>query len=335
MQTDKISFNEYRDLGQIFNATFAFIRQNFAILFKAISIISMPFNICGIGMMAFSLYNIVQNIDNLGVGILVSWLIILFGLLCFFIGSVLLISTVFEYINLYRDAEDFRSIQVSEIWTKVRKNFWNWAAKVILWGVLSGTLTSGAYIIMMLIMLPGIGLSAALNSEIIMILTMILAYLVFYIVVAYIQSIGIPIFFISSYEKKDVFPAIGKAFQLVHSKGNFWKSIVVTFTGNLVQYILSYSITIPITIIGAIIGFNFIEQYDGSSFSENNMVLITAAILGPLYYIVLIYSGIIYLISQAFKTGDLNERTFGTNILARIQQMGKKASSIQNSSNTH
>lgn len=319
---DKLEFMQSRDLGQVFNSTFRFIRQNRRILFRTITTLAMPFSLTAIGFYLFGMYLIFKAEEDLKF-ILFGYLNIGIGALIFFIGSLFFTSSIFEYINLYRDAEDYTKIRVKDVWASVRKNFWKWVANILVWGALSGVFFSAAYVIMIIFVAIGAGLMAAMSNVAPLIIFMVLGYLAFFFVIAYVQSIGVPIFFISSYEKKDVFPAIGKAFQLMHSKGNFWKGLWTTFVGNLVQYILTYALTVPVTIVLGVVAFNISQTY-GTDFSgsESTIILIVVSVFTPLYYIALEYSMAIYLISQAFKTGDLNERHYGSNILARIQKMG-------------
>lgn len=318
----KFEFMQSRDLGQVFNSTFRFIRQNRRILFRTITTLAMPFTLAAMGFYLFGFYLLFKMEESISY-LLFGYMNIGIGALIFFIGSLFFTSSVFEFINLYRDSEDYTKIRVRDVWNNIRKNFWKWVANILVWGALSGVFFSAAYIVMLVFMGIGMGLTAALGSAGPLIIFIILGYLAFFFVLAYIQSIGIPIFFIASYEKKDVFQAMGKAFQLMHAKGNFWKGLWTTFVGNLVQYIITYALTVPVTIVLAVVAFNITQTY-GTDFSgeESMILLIVVSIFTPLYYIAMEYSLAIYLISQAFKTGDLNERHYGTNILARIQKMG-------------
>lgn len=318
---DKLEFMQSRDLGQIFNSTFRFIRQNRKVLFRTITTLAMPFSLTAIGLYLFGFYLIFKADEDVTY-ILFGYLNIGLGALIFFIGSLFFTSSIFEFINLYRDAEDHTKIRVKDVWNNIRKNFWKWVANILVWGILSGVFLSVGYLVMLVFAGIGMGMMAAINSVAPLIIFMTLGYLAFFIVIAYIQSIGIPIFFISSYENRDVFQAMGKAFQLMHSKGNFWKGLWTTFVGNMVQYILTYALTVPITIVLGVVSFNIAETYGSNIDNESTVILVMISVFTPLYYMALEYSMAIYLISQAFKTGDLNERYYGSNILARIQKMG-------------
>lgn len=320
--TEKIHFNQYRDIGQIFNSTFSFIRQNFSVLFKTITLVSLPIIILAASIIILGIYTIFKNLESVSAILFSVFYFIIAGLILI-AGLVLFIGSIFEFLVLYKEADDYTKITTRDIWKRVRKNFWSWLGKIIIWSVISGTLSSVFSSIFFLLMIPGVALGIAINNPIVMVLSTILSYAVIFICSAYVQSIGIPIFYLSSYDKKELFPAIGKAFQLMHSKGNFWKGIFATLIGNAVQYILTYSFMVPVSILLGVLAFNYYGT-DIEQISSTNNFYIFFTIIFALYYIAILYSTVIYFISQSFKTGDLNERTFGTNILERIKQMGTK-----------
>lgn len=325
--SNKINFTELRDIGQIYNSTFSFVRQNKGLIFKSITAIVMPFILLGAIFIMYSGFMLIKSFDEMEFMTIASyWLLIMVGVLFVGIGGINFLATNFELIEIYKESDDYTKINLSDVWKRVKANFWTWLGRIIVWGIFSSTLSSIAYILALIFFLPASFVTTLGGSFVIGIILMIIGYIVMIILMAYVQSIGVSIFYISSSQNKDIIQAIGKAFQLMHTKGNFWKGIFATLTGNAVQYILTYTIMFPFSIILLLIGANFTEYFDGASIQENKIVLIAFAVFLPLYYITILYSSCIYLIAQAFKTDDLNERTFGANILKRIQQMGKKES---------
>ncbi len=324
-QSPKLNFNQYRDIGQIFNSTFTFIKQNFGILFKLITTISIPPILLAAALIIFGIYTMIENVNNLSLPFFYSFLYFLFAGLILIIGGMLFIACIFEFIAIYKDSEDYTQITTGQVWKQIRKNFWAWVGKIILWTIISATLSSVISSILFMVIIPAMAISLVSESMVLYFIFIIAAYAISFVISAYVQSIGIPIFFITAHDKKEIIPAIGKAFQLMHAKGNFWKGIFSTLLGNLVQYILTYSFMVPGTILFAVVAFNFKES--GASFdeiTESSSMLIVIAIFAALYYIALLYSTVIYFVSQSFKTGDLNERAFGSNLLERISQIGTK-----------
>lgn len=324
-QSPKLNFNQYRDIGQIFNSTFTFIKQNFGILFKLITTISIPPILLAAGLIIYGIYTFIENIDADNLSFFYSFIYFSIATLIVILGGVLFIACIFEFIAIYKESDDYTKITTAQVWSQIRKNFWNWVGKIILWTLISATLSSFISMIVFMIFGAAMVISIFSQSMILYFIFIIGAYAFSFITSAYVQSIGIPIFFITAHDKKEIIPAIGKAFQLMHAKGNFWKGIFVTLLGNLVQYILTYSFMVPGTILFAVVAFNFKES--GASFdeiTESSSMLIVIAIFVTLYYIALLYSTVIYFVSQSFKTGDLNERAFGSNLLERINQIGTK-----------
>lgn len=325
MPSPKLHFNQYRDTGQIFNSTFTFIKQNFGVLFKLITTISIPPILLAGALIIFGIYTLVENVKTSSLSFLYSFIYFAFAGLILVIGAILFIACIFEFIAIYKDSDDYTKISTGQVWKQIRKNFMAWVGKIILWSIISATLSSVISSILFVLVIPATFLSVFSQSMVLYFIFIIAFYALTFLISAYVQSIGIPIFYLTAHDKKDLIPSIGKAFQLMHSKGNFWKGIFATLLGNLVQYILTYSFMVPGSILFAVVAFNYKES--GASFdeiTESSSILIVITVFAVLYYIALLYSTVIYFVSQSFKTGDLNERAFGTNLLARINEIGTK-----------
>jgi len=115
----KIVFRRPRDFSEVLNATFAFIRQNFKKLGKAILFIVGPFIV--LGGICSGLYNAEaaagpasQNPANL-----LAYMLLMF--LVSMLGSAVFAGVVNQYIVLYMDRE-FHEFDIDEVWQAVKKD---------------------------------------------------------------------------------------------------------------------------------------------------------------------------------------------------------------------
>jgi len=105
MNSQKIEFQRYRDFGQIINATFEFIRENFKQLAKAVIFLVGPFILLtGIfgGLYQKNLFSFTSSLTSLSQFGVAFGLYILFAM----ISTLVLISTIYSYIILYIKRED-------------------------------------------------------------------------------------------------------------------------------------------------------------------------------------------------------------------------------------
>ena len=105
IQYQEISFRVSRDLGQIYNTAFRFIRQNRMILFKSITFYIMPFILLAAMLLFTAAGNIITTVYG---GVSGNWLQIglsvlqgLLGLVIGYLAYATYITLVYEYMKLY------------------------------------------------------------------------------------------------------------------------------------------------------------------------------------------------------------------------------------------
>ncbi|MES2732194.1 MAG: hypothetical protein V4714_10610 [Bacteroidota bacterium] len=116
MNTEKIEFRQVRDFGDIINATFAFISQNFRKLFLCILFIGGPFALLtSISLTFFQSSNIQAAKGNF-----TSEYFLMFGIYMFLftVALVAVSAAVYYFIALYMEYDDF---EISDVWLRVRK----------------------------------------------------------------------------------------------------------------------------------------------------------------------------------------------------------------------
>ena len=313
-----------RDTGQVYNTTFRFIRQNKGILVKSITYFIMPFVLIASFLISNSIGEIisifVNGIDGNWITFFIYLVQILFGALTGYLAYSGYITLIYEFMRLYHEAADPRTITLADVWKATRKRFLIGFANVLLWGVIVSVFTGMVYFFFYFLMIIGVFLGAALNSTVLMAVFYITVVLIEYVVIIYIQVTTFPMIFISAFERVDIFTAFGRSFNLVNRKRNFLNAFGVTITGGLILFILRYIAILPATIIIGIIGFNSLDASDMEPGGIGFMLLfkVLIPVLTLLYY----YSFMVFLIAEGFETTSLDERLNAKGLLNKVDKLG-------------
>lgn len=118
MQSPRIDFRLSRDFGEVINATFQFVQQNFRKLFSCILFIGGPFVLlAGLSIGVFQSY--VADPTS----ITESYFVSTFSVYMFAIvtASLVVMATVYHYVYLYIAGASF---EVADVWRLVRSDFW-------------------------------------------------------------------------------------------------------------------------------------------------------------------------------------------------------------------
>jgi len=125
MENNFINFRRERDFGQVFNSTFAFIRQEFGKLGSSIMFFAVPF---------ITIVSIVTVYIQLH---MYDWHIYLLLIVVSIVGHVMLMATVYCYIKLYvthgRD-----NFTINDVFKEVGRNFFPLLGGGFIFGLLTG-----------------------------------------------------------------------------------------------------------------------------------------------------------------------------------------------------
>jgi hypothetical protein len=217
METKKIELQQVREFGEVFNATFAFIRQEIKPLGKAFLVFIIPFLL----LMSISMVLFYSNFFNeftqpnfsdpttLFVKIFKMYFVILLFAL---VLQTMILDTVYSYMNLY--LKDKENTGIAALFSEIMKNFF-----------------------------------PVMGASIIFMLSLIISFVFCVLPIVY-MGVSLSLFFvILVIEKNGVFNAYGKSFQLTHKQWGW------TFLLLLVSFIMVYVIYILLSIPGFIIGF--------------------------------------------------------------------------------
>ena len=245
MNPQKIEFQRYRDFGQIINATFEFLRENFKQLAKAVIYLVGPFVLLtGIfgGLYQKDLFSFTSTVKSL------SEFGIAFGLYIFFaiLTSLVLVSTVYSYILLYLKRQDDIPIEVDDVWLMVKSK----TIKILLFSIGYGLVTVFATV---LLIIPGIYVSVAL-------------------MIIYIVGLN---------EDKGFFDSMSRSFYLVKNK--WWFTFGLLIVLSLIQGFLGFLFQVPQYIAMFVIAFNSVDGNGTDSITE--IILIVTTIISTLNFI--------------------------------------------------
>jgi len=222
METSKIELQRIREFGEVFNATFAFLKQEFKPFGRSVLVFILPsILILGTTIVLFSSFSFgtLTKPENLGTSsyfvefFKICMIIIVFSVLL----QTIIMSTIYSYLNLY--LKKVENIGISEMFTEIKANFFP---------VMGASVLSGIVMVFGLIFcfLPGIYLGVSLSMI----------------------NIAVVI------EKKGIGEAFSRSFQLSHKQWGW------TFLILLVSIVLYYVMYIILNIPGMIIGFTSVFQ---------------------------------------------------------------------------
>jgi hypothetical protein len=245
MNQQKIDFQRYRDFGQIINATFEFLRENFKQLAKAVIFLVGPFILLtGIfgGLYQKDLFSFTSTTTSLSEFGISFGLYILFAV----ISVMILISTVYSYLIIYLRKEDELPIEVDDVWIVVKSNIF----KTILFSIGYTLVTILATI---LLIIPGIYVSIALMI----------------------------IYVVGLYEGKGFFDSMSRSFYLVKNK--WWFTFGLLIVLSLIQGFLGFLFQVPQYIAMFVIAFNSADGNGTDSLTE--IILIVTTIISTLNFV--------------------------------------------------
>lgn len=314
----QIDFFKMRDLGQVLQVTFLFIRLTFKPLIIGVSMIALPFIVIGIIFAVSAMDGIfTPNISQTG-NQLASIISLMLSLLFIGLGSIMLITYVNELLRIVSQHPDQPIPSVQQVWHATRQYFWWNLLHVVVWFIFLWMYMISAYIIFLLIFLGGMAGIAA-GSVFIAALMGIFAFVAFLFFIFYFLAAATPIFFIATYEKVNIFTALSRSFSLLHAtKANFWTGIFTNMLSFLIQFIISGNILLPVLIIQGIILYNTGDEISDKSLEILFKVLYAFSyLISPLLYVIpLIANGINYF--------NMRERAEGIGLKQRIAQIGNK-----------
>ena len=275
----KIEFRKVRDFGEILSVTFEFLRQNFKSLLRVLVFIAGPtVVIAGIfggfyqsNIFSFDVY---QSFESIGI-----WLLLYVASLL--ISYLFIALSVYEFILIYLE-KGSGEISVGEVWDRMKSDLLKVTGAYIGFFII-------VFIAFLLLIIPGIYLSVALNFIIIVML----------------------------YEKKNFIESLSRSMNLV--SGKWWFTFGLIIVLGLIQGFISVILQMPLSIASFVMIFS---AMDGSSVGGvSNIIMIILSIIasfGNLFYAIVVTGTI-------FHYFNMVERKEATGLMERIDSIDESA----------
>ncbi|QED37304.1 hypothetical protein FK178_06060 [Antarcticibacterium arcticum] len=278
-----IEFKKQRELGDIINITFKFIRENYKPLFQLIYKIVGPFFILLILAVAYYTYSVAGNpieaLTSGGSNFVISILLMLAAMLLFYAA---LYGTILHYIKNY--ISNYGQMNETDVKNGVQKDFFN----LILLSVISAILIIAG---MMLLILPGI-----------------------YLMVPLALAGSILVF-----KNYSVSEAISYSFTLI--KDNWWITFVSLLVIWILVYFIGLVFQVPLIIYTVVKTLTMAQEgsmADPASYSD--WIFITLNVLSTVIQYLL---STISIIGLAFIYFNLNEHKNLTGTYETIDKLGE------------
>ena len=292
METQSIKFKQERDFGEIFNTSFAFIRQEFKPLGKAVLYFVLPVLIVAAILNMLVGFEQQKMLNDIGVsnaskfsnpfasmGNIFKYLIPM--MLVYAIGLTSLRCTIYGYIKLYitKGKDQF---SLNELWLEIKKYFFPILGTSILVGIIVG-------IGFIFCILPGIFLGVSLSI----------------------------IYMALTFENKGFSDAFGRSFTL--TKQQWW----ATFGLIVVVFIMIYLVSLLLAIPAMLMGFksfftSFKSMQNGGNMHISTSYYVLTSITALITY-VLFSVPFIVLAFQYFNLVEIKEKP---SLQEKIEQIG-------------
>lgn len=289
MNNIKIIFQQQRDFGEIINATFTFISQEFKLLLQSIIYFAGPFLLLGGIFLGKGQANFFTQFDNPSLFSNPSdffsngFASIFFGGLFLSIGITAIITIINSYVAIYIKNEK-NNITIEDVWKEFKRNFFLILGTNILLSILFGIIG-------------------------------VISFFLFGIPFIYIAVSTCFIFVIQIIERKSHIDALSRSFFLI--KGKWFMTFGLLLISMLVIYFVSMVIGYPFGILIAILQ-NYVPE---TNFDILSLLMIIYSVLSTIFYYTLF--GILHLLI-AFQYFNMVEQKEFPRLMKEIEEINQE-----------
>jgi len=240
MGNENIKLEKERDFGQILSTTFAFLKQEFKSLMKALMYYAGPFILMQTIVSVYyqkHAFNLQANMYN-GFRDFSTDMILMLLLVFIFsaLGYAMFLSVTYAYIKLYKE-KGKDEFELPEVWTEANKYFFKILGANILFGLIIG-------IGFVLCIIPGVYLGVSLA-------------LIFTLII---------------FENKGIGDSFSRSFQL--TKIQWWYTLLLLIVVFLITGIIGFIFKIPESIMSIMYVFKSTNAVYGESAGADSMPMI-------------------------------------------------------------
>lgn len=292
MEKEAIHFKQERDFGDLFNATFSFIGQEFKLLGTAVLYFVVPFLLLSAiagTFYSFHFQEVAQTMNHTNdplafFSVMSSMLgyVGVFALLSL-ISTTIMFGTIYSYIKLYVEKGP-GNFSLNDVWMLVTKNFLRLFFGVIVAGLV--IMIGFAFCI-----IPGIYFWVALSI----------------------------LFCIMMFEEKDFGTSFGRSLKLINKK--WWFTFGLLLVMGIMIYILRILVSIPAMVVGLKSVFANFGNYHSGEYVVQHFSL-GFYIIGTLTKLVTHLLAVIPIVLTAFLYFTVVEKIEKPSLMEKIDQIG-------------
>jgi hypothetical protein len=287
MENNYILFKRERDFGEVFNATFFFLKQDFRKFGLAVVYYILPFALltaCSMALFQSKMVSFQAAAHNprepfAGLGNILTNYGILLLMLSFSHAAIL--STVYGYIRLYVE-KGRNGFSVGDVWTEFKKLYIPFYLAMLLGGIM---IIIGSF----LCLFPGIYLAVSLSL----------------------------LFAGMAFDKKGFGNAFSRTFELTHMQ--WWWTLLILFVLYLLLMIFQIIVSLPTMAITMTAAFHTVSGEPGSTRSYYTFILIYSAITTTITLVL----ALIPQVALAFHYYSLVEKKEKPTLIEKINEIGK------------
>jgi hypothetical protein len=286
METNYIKLRQERDFGEVFNATFMFLKQEYKGLGKVLLYYTLPLVLLTalasalyqskVGKVAFDPAQMGDPVTFLH-NFLQYYLLLMF---MYLLSHTMLLSTLYGYMALYQE-KGREGFTLDDVLKRILKLF----VPVFFGGILCGIIL---FLGLMLCILPGIYLGVSLSL----------------------------IFISLAVEQKGFGSAFGRTFELTHT--GWWWTLLLIIVVYLIVMVISMILSVPAMVAGFSTALHQVSQGGGTPQLFSPFFIAYTAIIS-------VISTFLYLIPQtalAFQYFSLVEKKEKPTLLNKIDEIG-------------
>jgi len=317
MIKQKIYFKKARNFGEVFSASFGYIKQNFKSFYGSIILFTVPFVALMTLIAAYLVSNATSGISLARLGgseFIESIFLVIFILFIFLmIIQTVYVTVINEHLVINEQLPNDEFVKTNQIGKRFFGSFWRVLGNGLLLGILGFVFLLLYALINSLITaaFASTGVGGAIFAALLQMATsFLLSPIVGYI---FISSI-----FVVQRDKVGLITALRKVFHYL--RGNFWTTWSVSFTGYLLTYICSGLASIPAIIFVVLAAVSKVK-YTMESSEVSNATIITGAIIFMLTIALIMCVYSIYFLMCNFQYTSLEEKKEGSAIIDKINQI--------------
>lgn len=324
----QVELREIRNVPEVLNATFDFIRLNIKVLRTSALLYVLPWLVVANLLLQFigSGY-LMRGLANLSPGMqlyamyarglstgsdAVDLLLTLVAFASYVAGITFLVAFVHAVVLVYQEKErEGRRLEVGEVWKKMKSLFWSVFGTNIGLGVI---LFAGFFILMM-----GVGISGAISP-------------VFLSLGFFISMLAIPAVFVTYALYYPVRFIEGRAFSVAFSRawglisGNWWRTCGLLAVCICILLGLSVILNLPTVVIQLLVYFDVVNQYELLDPSSTWSLLNSA--FSSLFAIAWQLLAVFPLLSLIFHYYSQKERQDFSVLIEKIEEIGGTGQSV-------